>query len=75
MHFVETSLLIFKLPRATNRYGWRTFVVAAPNSWNKLSIPLKQEPMFFGFKTLLISSFTLTRLKVGTWVQVSVEEI
>lgn len=30
MHFVETNLLIFKLPAATIRNGWQRLAVAGP---------------------------------------------
>jgi len=47
MRFVETNLLIFKLPGAAIRNGWQTLVVTRPNIWDKLSDPLTQEPTLF----------------------------
>lgn len=47
MRFVETNLLIFKLPGAAIRNGWQTLVVTRPNIWDKLSVPLTQEPTLF----------------------------
>lgn len=47
MRFVETNLLIFKLPGAAILNGWQALVVTGPNIWDKLSIPLTQEHMLF----------------------------
>lgn len=60
MHFVETNLLIFKLPAATIRDGWQRLAVAGPEHLGS-AISSRATGTRLLFEEALLTFFLVTR--------------